>query len=538
MDPLDLDDVDQFLAGLGVPPPEEKGHLRQSSPEPPRQSEEGVGIFGRGSTGSSGGESEEIINRLMQELTLRDQKIQVLASENEELRMELQARSPVSSSVKSDNGCFSKMKINEKLSSLGFGSSLQSVEAMFSEVFDEKLPAALETAMIDPLLALGLGNLDTDKLFSGDLANVGAGVWGGGNLLLSDKQREEEANRQEDERLARVRRLALENEADEDHFLNTRNSDESEEQRLFRDSVDCPPTETSTPKKSVSAESSEMTYQVFTHRLMKSECEVLVGVIRRFLSSILGPNGDGSPPPTNALLDYTWYGTASLPTRFHDFLEAMKEHFLAHPSWRNESEERIECVMDCLERYVMTRIAELSFQLSSEPKEDEELTKRMQLLSKFLRPEALDIRPDLHNELIWALAREELRKINSYKTPGEKIACVINCSAVIFRSLSLSSQRSGEGDASSPSGSADDYLPVFIWVVLKSNVPKLCSNCNYISLFHSRRRLQGKNGYVFVALQSAIDFIRNVDATMVSGYSEGEFDRLLRESERWANGGI
>ena len=531
MDPLDLDDVDQFLLGLGVPPPEEKGRVILASPD--RQSEEGVGLFGRGSSGSIGGEPDEIISRLMQELTVRDQKIQLLANENEELRMELQARSP---STKSDNGCFSssKMKINEKLSSLGFGSSLQSVESMFSEVFDEKLPAALETAMIDPLLVLGLGNLDTaDRLFSGDLSNVGTGVWGGGNLLMSDKQREEEAKRIDDERLVRTRRLALENEADEDHFLNSRNSDESEEQRLFRGSVDSP-----TPKENGAAESSEMTYQVFTHRLMKSECEVLVGVIRRFLSSILGPNGDGSPPPSNSKLDYTWYGTASLPTRFHDFLDAMKEHFLAHPSWRNESEERIECVMDCLERYVMSRIAELSFQMSSEPKEDEELTKRMQLLSKFLRPEALDIRPDLHNELIWALAREELRKINSFKTPGEKIHCVINCSSVIFRSLSLASQRSGEGDASSPSGSADDYLPVFIWVVLKSNVPKLCSNCNYISQFHSRRRLQGKSGYVFVALQSAIDFIRNVDATMVSGYAPGEFERLLRESERWANGGI
>jgi hypothetical protein len=64
----------------------------------------------------------------------------------------------------------------------------------------------------------------------------------------------------------------------------------------------------------------------------------------------------------------------------------MEEHFKMHPAWKAESEERIMSARDCLERYVMNRIAAFAFKSVESKEEDDELLRRMQLLS-FIGPE-------------------------------------------------------------------------------------------------------------------------------------------------------
>jgi hypothetical protein len=80
----------------------------------------------------------------------------------------------------------------------------------------------------------------------------------------------------------------------------------------------------------------------------------------------------------------------------------------------------------------MTQIGELAFSkvsqsgMNSTIKEDDEnLYKRMKCLS-FLTPNALDIRPELFNETLLSIAANELKKINAFITPGEKIECVVS----------------------------------------------------------------------------------------------------------------
>jgi hypothetical protein len=70
------------------------------------------------------------------------------------------------------------------------------------------------------------------------------------------------------------------------------------------------------------------------------------------------------------------------------------------------------------------------------PDQDNLLATRMKLLS-FIGPEALEIKESLRNDMVLALARDELRKMNSYRTPSEKVECIVKCAAVIFSSLNL-----------------------------------------------------------------------------------------------------
>lgn len=60
---------------------------------------------------------------------------------------------------------------------------------------------------------------------------------------------------------------------------------------------------------------------------------------------------------------------------------------------------------------------------------------------------------------------------------------------------------------------ADDFLPLFIWVVLQSKIPRLVSNAEYIHMYLNPKRLMGKSGYCLINLRSAIDFVTYVEAS-------------------------
>lgn len=278
----------------------------------------------------------------------------------------------------------------------------------------------------------------------------------------------------------------------------------------------------------------EIPYEEFIVKIALPECHEIVDLTRKFISSVLGPNGDLTPPAKNAKIDYIFYGTAHLSRRFNDFLDHARMLFSKLPSWKHETEERVMSARDNLERYIMNRIAEVAFNTVQVPDQDNLLATRMKLLS-FIGPEALEIKESLRNDMVLALARDELRKMNSYRTPSEKVECIVKCAAVIFSSLNLARGKDGKND--DQIAGADDFLPMFIYVVLKSDVPKLASNCEFISSFHNPSRLLSKNGYCFVNLQSAIEFILNVDSDSVK-MDALEFERKLAENQRQLNGGF
>lgn len=141
------------------------------------------------------------------------------------------------------------------------------------------------------------------------------------------------------------------------------------------------------------------------------------------------------------------------------------------------------------------------------------------------------------------MAEDELRRINSFRSPGDKINCIVRCCSVIFSVLNLA-----RGDSGSRPG-ADDFLPVFIYIVLHSKIQRLHSNCEYIAAYRNPADLMSKcvvvrsidlslpsgcltsvyvcrGGYCFVNLRSAIEFINVLDASMLS-ISQDEFQRLV-----------
>ncbi|KAH7731620.1 Rab5 GDP/GTP exchange factor [Aphelenchoides avenae] len=113
-------------------------------------------------------------------------------------------------------------------------------------------------------------------------------------------------------------------------------------------------------------------------------------------------------------------------------------------------------------------------------------------------------------------ALTEIVDMNSHRSVARKLECLIKCSTRIFEALKES--RSGAP------ASADEFLPVLIYVILKANPPLVQSNLNFISRFALPSRvLRGESGYYFTNLSCALNFIQNMNAESLK-MKEEEFE--------------
>ncbi|XP_062216134.1 vacuolar protein sorting-associated protein 9A-like [Phragmites australis] len=205
-----------------------------------------------------------------------------------------------------------------------------------------------------------------------------------------------------------------------------------------------------------------------------------------------------------------------------EFLENMEGAFRAHTPWAGSSEEELESAGEGLEKYVMTKLFNRVFaSVPEDVNSDEELFEKMSLIQQFIRPENLDIKPEYQNETSWLLAQKELQKMNMYKAPRDKLACILNCCKVINNLLLNASIVSNEN----PPG-ADEFLPVLIYVTIKANPPQLHSNLLYIQRYRRQTRLVSEAQYFFTNILSAESFIWNIDGESLS-MNEIDFQRKM-----------
>ncbi|CAI4232402.1 unnamed protein product [Auanema sp. JU1783] len=112
-------------------------------------------------------------------------------------------------------------------------------------------------------------------------------------------------------------------------------------------------------------------------------------------------------------------------------------------------------------------------------------------------------------------AISEMIDINSKRAASEKLDCLVKCSHKIFEALK---------ESNAPT-SADEFLPVLIYVLLKGNPPLIQSNLKFISRFAlSSRVMSGESGYFFTNLSCALQFVQDMN------HESLKMDRLEFES--------
>lgn len=251
------------------------------------------------------------------------------------------------------------------------------------------------------------------------------------------------------------------------------------------------------------------TWHDFLERMRQPSATEFVKNIKNFIISL----SNNAPDPER--------DSASI----QEFFSNMEANFRAHPLWAGRTEQELDSAGEGLEKYIMTKLFTRVF--ASHPddiKTDNEFNRKSSLVQQFIRPEHLEIQPSYQSQT-WLPAQKELEKINTYKAPRDKLACILSCCKVISNLMFNISVSANEN----PPG-ADDFFPVLIYVIIKANPPQFHSNLMYIQRYRNKSRLVGEAAYVFTNMLSAESFILNIDAKALS-MDENEFSRDMESAE-------
>ena len=109
----------------------------------------------------------------------------------------------------------------------------------------------------------------------------------------------------------------------------------------------------------------------------------------------------------------------------------------------------------------------------------------------------------------WAKAIAHLNNIDTFRTPGDKLQCLVNTASEIYRQIQSDMQLKAAGaSAGKPFVvSADEFTPIFVYVVFRSDTPNIYSNAEFMWELLCPRLGMGKGGYYLTQLSSALAFI-------------------------------
>lgn len=150
---------------------------------------------------------------------------------------------------------------------------------------------------------------------------------------------------------------------------------------------------------------------------------------------------------------------------------------------------------------------------------DEVIAQKIKIYG-WIREEHLDVKSlGPKGDKFLTLAQKELLKINSYRAPRDKVICVLNCCKVIFGFLKNAKQDQ----------SADAFVPLLIYTVLRARPENLVSNVQYIWRFRNQDKLGGEAGYYMSSLMGVVTFIENLDRTNLTIQDE-EFEQNVEQA--------
>uniref|UniRef100_A0A8C8J646 Rab5 GDP/GTP exchange factor n=1 Tax=Oncorhynchus tshawytscha TaxID=74940 RepID=A0A8C8J646_ONCTS len=158
------------------------------------------------------------------------------------------------------------------------------------------------------------------------------------------------------------------------------------------------------------------------------------------------------------------------------------------------SSERVEQVMDEVEKYIVTRLYKSVFcpETTDNEKKDLATQNRIRVLHW------VDI------QMLCVPVDEEIPAVSDNVVKAITDIIEMDSKRHIFSAIKITK---------SEPASADDFLPTRIYIVLKSNPPRLQSNIQYITRFCNPSRLMnGEDGYYFTNQCCAVAFIEKLDA--------------------------
>jgi len=189
----------------------------------------------------------------------------------------------------------------------------------------------------------------------------------------------------------------------------------------------------------------------------------------------------------------------------HEFTEKLANQ-VSQEDWQLLN---IEELMDSIESYIMKAIYKHVFSCCRECRLHDvelsrELTKAAEIIMK-------DFKEDEFDSFLLIEAQEQLLQMSRSKTPQTKLDCILKTAKIIYELISTKkSQNISKKKQSGHSSGADEFFPVFVFILALSNPPCLYSSINFIGNFRHPRRLIMESNYYFTSLTIAIKHIQDI----------------------------
>uniref|UniRef100_F1KQR4 Receptor-mediated endocytosis protein 6 n=1 Tax=Ascaris suum TaxID=6253 RepID=F1KQR4_ASCSU len=173
--------------------------------------------------------------------------------------------------------------------------------------------------------------------------------------------------------------------------------------------------------------------------------------------------------------------------------------------WKHADTEMLAYARKSLERSLMAQVYVLALYPNGDADQcrDSVFHRSLRKLAQVTTPDHSELRipSRFHGECPWPSAQAEIAIINAYKSPRDKMACVVRCCETIENLISLAAERGA--------ASADDITPVLVYVLIQANPQALLSNIQYINGFYSNR-MEGAEAYWWAQFTSAVEFIKTL----------------------------
>ncbi|ETP40519.1 hypothetical protein F442_12131 [Phytophthora nicotianae P10297] len=121
----------------------------------------------------------------------------------------------------------------------------------------------------------------------------------------------------------------------------------------------------------------------------------------------------------------------------------------------------------------------------------------------------------------WEDARRELRRVNEYALPLDKLKCLARAAGAIFQTCGSSRSPSSVGMTSSltsieeldlvlrPSMTTDEFISVHLFVLVMSNMSQLLITREFLRIMCDPQDITGELGYYLTTFEVAVDLLIN-----------------------------
>jgi len=212
------------------------------------------------------------------------------------------------------------------------------------------------------------------------------------------------------------------------------------------------------------------------------------------------------------------------PTRqsqlVQNFYLMIEKKIPENPLWTHTTAAERDHALEGIEKTLMNKIFDYAFSPrgSDDAKLDESINQRI-LQFHWVELRHFDVKIDIQYLPYLARAQAELMNINKFKSPRDKVTCILNVCKVLYNLI----KKLGTGDSG-----ADAFFPLLVYTVLQSNPFKLVSNCEYIQRYRNSSKLRSETGYYLTNLLSSIAFIENMDANSLT-LASGEYEKNMKQ---------